>query len=84
MKRYGAILLTVVSGISSLVTFIILTHNDYALQQESKTAAALIIFNLILVIALGSVVTRKLIGIWGSRTARLHARLVLLFTCITA
>ena len=84
MRRFGAILLTVISGISSLVTFIILTQNDYALQRESKTAATLIIINLILVAALGTVVTRQLFRIWRSRSARLHARLVLLFTCITA
>ncbi len=84
MKRFGAILLTIVSGISSLVTFIILTQNDYALQRESKTAAALIMFNFVLVLALGTVVTRQLIEIWRSRSSRLHARLVLLFTCITA
>jgi two-component system nitrogen regulation sensor histidine kinase NtrY len=84
VKRFGAILLTIVSGISSLVTFIILTQNDYALQRESKTAAALIMFNFVLVLALGTVVTRQLIEIWRSRSSRLHARLVLLFTCITA
>ena len=84
MKRYGAVLLTIISGISSLVTFIILTQHGHALERESKTAAALIIINLVLVFALGTVVARKLLEIWRSKNARLHARLVLLFTCIAA
>lgn len=82
MKRYAAIFLTIISGISSLVTFIILTQNEYALQRESKTAAALIIINLILVIALGGLVARSLYGMWKNKGAKLHTRLVLLFTAI--
>ena len=82
MKRYAAILLTIISGLSSLVTFIILTQNDYVLQRGSKTAAALIIINLILVFALGGVVVHKLYDIWKNKGAKLHTRLVLLFTAV--
>ena len=84
MKRYAAILLTIVSGISSLVTFIILTQNEYALQRDSKTAALLIIINLVLVLALGGLVARNLYRIWKNKGAKLHTRLVLLFTGIAA
>jgi len=84
MKRYAAILLTIVSGISSLVTFTILTQNEYALQRESKTAALLIIINLVLVLALGGLVARNLYSIWKNKGAKLHTRLVLFFTGIAA
>ncbi len=84
MRRFAAILLTIISGISSLLTFFILTQNEYALQRDSKTAILLIVINLVLVIALGSVVARKLFDILRGKGARLHVRLVLLFTCIAA
>lgn len=84
MKRVAAIPLVVASGISSLVTFFILTRNEYALQQDSKTAAALIAINLILVLCLGAMVFSQLRALWSHKAARLHGRLVLLFTLTAA
>lgn len=84
MKRYGAFLLTAIAGLSSLITFIILTQNEYALERESKTATLLIAINLILVVLLGGLVARNLYGIWKNKGAKLYTRLVLLFTAIAA
>ena len=83
-SRLWAVTLTAAAVISSILTFFILTHNQYALARESKTALSLLAVNLLLVMALGAVVFRRLLHIRRGKGARLHARMVLLFTVLAA
>lgn len=73
-------LLTLASGIAS---FALLVNGEHALAPSSQVAYSLLGLNLTLLIALSILIFRKIARVIRSRRARLHARVVMLFTLVT-
>ncbi len=87
-ERRLAVVLMTVGGILGVMTFLVLT-DVWRAQQESSARIVtwLLLGDLIIALALGTIVARRLVLLWASRRrglagARLHARLVLLFGLI--
>ncbi|MBL8831758.1 MAG: PAS domain-containing sensor histidine kinase, partial [Rhodospirillales bacterium] len=84
LSRKLAFLLAVLSILAGGVSYLVITGAD---GPDPRTVTWLLLVNLVLVLALGSVVARELVGLWierrrGLAGARLHVQLVALFTVI--
>ena len=90
-KRVGlgrklAVLLAAASIASAVATYLAFT-GSLQLGSGSRTVLILLYLDLVLFLLLGSVVARRIVGLWmerrrGSAGSRMHTRLVLLFSLV--
>lgn len=84
-KKVAAVL-TVAAVLSGLATYAALTESP-PLGQDPRTVSLLLNLNLIILLLLGTVIVRRIAGLWihrkrGLAGARLHVRLVGLFSVV--
>jgi two-component system nitrogen regulation sensor histidine kinase NtrY len=82
----GALLLAALASV--IATYISITRHAGALTPDSQSVVALILINLILLLALGALVARRGVRLWaslkkGSVGSRLQTRIVAMFTLVT-
>jgi two-component system nitrogen regulation sensor histidine kinase NtrY len=82
-----AIALTVAAVASGFATYATLTGADFA--PDPRTVLLLLNLDLILLLMLGAVVSRRIVQLWaerrrGSAGAKLHVRMVVLFSVLAA
>ncbi len=87
-ESYIGLIVVVLSVISAFATYFILTGLTPIVPTDSVVVSALAI-NIVLIIAMIAVVTRQGLGLWRAwrdriAGARLHIRIVLLFSVIAA
>ncbi len=80
-----AIALAVAAVISVIATYVALT--DATFSASRKTILSLLLVNLVLLLALGAVIARRLVRLWAARRSGLagsglHTKLVALFSII--
>ena len=80
-----AIALAVAAVISVIATYVALT--DATFSASRKTILSLLLVNLVLLLALGAVIARRLVRLWAARRSGLagsglHSKLVALFSII--
>ncbi len=86
-SRNWAILLTLLSLISALTTYTVITGSENPLGPDHATVLALVITNLILLLTLFIVIARKLVRLviqrrQGSVGSRLQSRMVFMFSLV--
>ena len=84
LARKLAYALTIAAGISGLATYIALTRSS---PPDQPTVLVLLNIDLVILLALGAVVARRIVQVWterrrGSAGSRLHVRLVMLFSIV--
>jgi len=84
LERKLAVALLVTAVASGLTTYGVLTGSFSDAQGHGRTAAILLLIDLIVLLLLGIFLARRLVTLWiqrrrGLAGARLHARMVLLF-----
>ncbi len=85
LERKLAIALLAAAIASGLATYGVLTGSFRTVQGQGPTALVLLLIDLIVLLLLGTVLARRLVTLWlerrrGLAGARLHARMVLLFS----
>ena len=80
-----AIAVAVAAIISVLVTYVAVT--DESFNADRQTILPLLLVNLVLLLALGALIARRLVSLWAARRSGLagsglHARLVALFSIV--
>ena len=78
--------LVIAAIISGVATYVALTNSDY-LSSSPKIILVLINADIVLLLLLGVVVSRKLVEVWAARRrglagSRLHVKLVMLFSLL--
>ena len=85
LTRRAAILLTIAAVISCVATYSVMTKRS----TDINTVYWLLNLDLILLLAMGTVVARQVVRLWSERKrgiagARLHVRLVFIFGVLAA
>ena len=86
LGRKAAFALTVLSTLSGLITYFLLTRAS-PVGPDSTTVIALLTVNLVLLLLFGAVIANQLVQLWAQRRrglagSRLHIRLVILFSLV--
>jgi two-component system, NtrC family, nitrogen regulation sensor histidine kinase NtrY len=86
VERWLAILLLVLAVGSGIATYLIVT-GALGFLPTPRTVLVLLVLNLVVLLALGALVVRRLVALWlerrrGLAGARLHSRLVMLFAVV--
>jgi two-component system nitrogen regulation sensor histidine kinase NtrY len=86
LGRRMAFVLAISAIVSGLITYIALTGSS-PLGPDPKTVFLLLNIDLVLLLALGAIVARKIVAMWGERRrgiagARLQTRMVVMFSLV--
>ena len=86
LGRRAAIVLAVLSVVSGIATYVVLTGTSLW-QPDPSLVRALLLADLMLLLSLGAIVSHRLVGIWvehrrGAAGSRLHTRIVTLFSIV--
>lgn len=85
LSRNAAVFLAIAAVASCVTTYLVLTHSS----TDTNTVYLLLNLDLVLLLALGTVIARQIVRIWSRRKqgiagSRLHVRLVLIFSILAA
>ncbi len=86
LRRHLALILAAAAVLSGVATVALMTEaGPFAADPNPRTVIVLLYLDLVLVLALGAVLARRLVRLWverrrGAAGSRLHVRLVALFT----
>ncbi|MFN4281910.1 MAG: ATP-binding protein [Alphaproteobacteria bacterium] len=88
LERKLAVALAVLAVIAGTATYLTLTGSS-PLTASTNSLLLLLNIDLVLLLALGSIIARRIVEIWaerrrGSAGSRLHVRLVVLFSALAA
>lgn len=88
LARHFALALALCAVASAIATYTAVTQSSSPFGPDPKTVLALILTNLLLLIALLAVVTRRIIRLWaalrqGSVGSRLQTRIMAMFSLVT-
>ncbi len=83
-----AITLSVAGLSSAIATWVVMTGGDEPLNVQSDTLGVLVIINFVLLLTLGTLIARRMLGLWramkqGAVGSRLQSRIVLIFSLVT-
>jgi two-component system nitrogen regulation sensor histidine kinase NtrY len=85
-EKKFAVVLTVAAVVAGVATYASLTHNP-PFEADATTIYLLLNLNLVILLMLGAIIARRIVGIWvarrrGSAASRLHIRLVAFFSVL--